>query len=147
MCPDVLFSCSLNDSHAVCCECRKTHRHTRKALCSWLLEASKDLGLGEHPAAPPAEQKPLPLTVIRGISIGQANANSSNTAGVNLNNFHHRSTRHPLLPCAHFTSALSVCLFYLFNLELTFMCFKTPELCYFPTLAQATAKLNFFSQG
>lgn len=41
------------------------------------LKPPRTLGLGEHPAASPAEQKPLSLTVTKGISIQQANATSS----------------------------------------------------------------------
>ena len=47
---DVLFSCSLNDSDSVHCECRKCHRQGRKALCSDPLEVSEGLGAGGAPS-------------------------------------------------------------------------------------------------
>ena len=45
------------------------------------LKSWRTLGLGEHPAASPAEQKPLLLTLTKGMSIGQTNARSSKHGG------------------------------------------------------------------
>lgn len=45
------------------------------------LKSLRALGLGEHPATSPADQKPWPPTLTKGTSIGQTNASSSKHRG------------------------------------------------------------------
>lgn len=108
------------------------------------LKSLRTLGPGEHTAASVAEQKPLPLTLIKGIFIGQTSASASKHWWSEFQAQIHQASH--ILPFPSHARPFHVP-FYPFDHKCKLMGIKAPDVCSLPALALATITSNSSSQG